>query len=210
MIARFASAAFLCLAFAASVQAGPAYTDPDKTDADFPFQGEYVGKIKGDDGGEVTVGLQIIALGGGKFHAVGYGGGLPGEGWDMENKKEADGELKDGAAVFEGDEAKAVVKDGVATIMTKDGTELGKLDKVSRSSPTLGAKPPEGAVVLFDGKSADAFNGGKMTDDGLLIQGCTSKQNFGSCKVHVEMRLTGRKFETCSRIDSSGSAKWRR
>jgi hypothetical protein len=43
--------------------------------------------------------------------------------------------------------------------------------------------------VLFDGKSADAFVGGKMTDDGLLEQGCTSKQKFGSCKVHIEFRL---------------------
>ena len=42
--------------------------------------------------------------------------------------------------------------------------------------------------MLFDGKSADAFKGGKMTEDGLLMQGCTSKQKFGSCKVHIEFR----------------------
>ncbi|HEX5106579.1 MAG TPA: DUF1080 domain-containing protein [Pirellulaceae bacterium] len=192
MFARCGFAVFMAmvaLGFAELAQAGPAYADPDKADADFAYQGEYVGKLKSDDGNDVTVGLQIIALGQGKFHAVGYGGGLPGDGWDMENKKEADGELKDGAATFEGDEAKASVKDGVATIMTKDGKELGKLDKVSRSSPTLGAKPPEGAVVLFDGKSADAFDGGKLSDDGLLMQGCTSKQKFGSCKLHIEFRL---------------------
>ena len=27
-----------------------------------------------------------------------------------------------------------------------------------------------------------------MTDDGLLMQGCTSKQKFGSCLVHIEFR----------------------
>src|SRR4029450_10978376 len=100
--------------------AGPIYTEPDKADADFPFQGEYLGKVKTNDG-DVTVGLQIIALGKGKFHAVGYHGGLPGDGWDKETKHEADGELTDGVAVFMGNDAIAKVKDGVATITSKDG-----------------------------------------------------------------------------------------
>jgi hypothetical protein len=171
----------------AALAAGPTYTDPDQTDADFPFQGEYVGKVKTDDG-EVTLGVQVIALGKGKFKAVGYPGGLPGEGWNKETKHEADGELKDGAVVVIGDVADGTIKDGVITVKDKDGNEVGKLDKVNRSSPTLGAKPPEGAVVLFDGKSADAFDGGKMTEDGLLMQGCQSKQKFGSCKLHIEFR----------------------
>ena len=79
--------------------AGPTYTDPDKaekTDKDFTIQGEYTGKIKDDDGNEVNVGVQVIALGGGKFKAVGYPGGLPGDGWNKQEKVEADGELKDG------------------------------------------------------------------------------------------------------------------
>jgi hypothetical protein len=61
--------------------------------------------------------------------------------------------------------------------------------KVNRKSETMGAKPPAGAVVLFDGTSADAFTGGRMTEDGLLEQGCTSKQTFGSHKLHIEFRL---------------------
>ena len=173
---------------AVSFAAGPTYTDPDKADADFAYQGEYVGKVKTNDG-DVSVGVQIIALGKGKFRAVGYRGGLPGDGWDKEQRHEVEGELKDGVAVIVGDEAELRVKDGVATVLSKDGAEMGKLDKINRASSTLGAKPPEGAIVLFDGKSADAFEGGKMTEDGLLQQGCTSKQKFGSCKVHIEFRL---------------------
>ena len=79
------------------------------------------------------------------------------------------------------------MKDGTLTIVAND-VELGKLSKISRSSPTLGAKPPEGAVVLFDGKSADAFQGGKVSDDGNLAEGSTSKQKFGSYKLHIEFR----------------------
>jgi hypothetical protein len=168
------------------VAAGPTYTDPDKTDADFPFQGEYVGKVTTDDG-DVTLGVQVIALGKGKFHAVGYHGGLPGDGWDKETKHEADGELKDGVVIVTGDVADGKIKDGVITVTDKDGNERGRLSKINRASPTLGAKPPEGAIVLFDGKSADAFDGGKV-EDGLLVQGCSSKQKFGSCKLHIEFR----------------------
>jgi hypothetical protein len=168
--------------------AGPTYTDPEKTDKDFAFQGEYSGKIKDDQGNEQNVGVQVIALGGGKFHAVGYPGGLPGDGWNKQEKIEADGELKDGAVVFEKEGGKGVVKDGTLTISAAE-QELGKLSKIARSSPTLGKKPPEGAVVLFDGKSADAFQGGKVGEDGLLLEGSTSKQKFGSYKLHIEFRI---------------------
>jgi len=167
---------------------GPAYTDPSKTDADFPFQGEYTGTIKTDDG-ELKVGLQVVALGGGKFRAAGHHGGLPGDGWDGNSPHEVDGELKDGAVTLAGGRSIATIKDGTATINSNDGKEIGQLKKIHRESPTFGAKPPAGAVVLFDGKSADAFTNGKLTEDGLLMAGCTSKEKFGSCKLHIEFRL---------------------
>lgn len=176
---------------AASAFAGPTYTDPDKaekTDKDFAIQGEYTGKIKDDDGNEVNVGVQVIALGGGKFKAVGYPGGLPGDGWNTTEKIEADGELKDGAVTFEKDGGKGVIKGGSLSIVAAE-KELGKLSKINRSSPTLGAKPPAGAVVLFDGKTADAFEGGKVGEEGLLLEGSTSKQKFGSYKLHIEFRI---------------------
>jgi hypothetical protein len=167
---------------------GPAYSDPSQTDADFPFQGEYGGMIKAEEG-ERKVALQVVALGGGKFHAIGYHGGLPGDGWDGNSPSEVDGELKDGLVTFVGGKSIAKIKDGAATITSKGGKEFGQLKKVHRESPTLGAKPSAGAIVLFDGKSVEAFTNGRMTEDGLLTQGCTSKQKFGSCKLHIEFRL---------------------
>lgn len=186
----FLAAVFPALVFSAAFAhaKGPAYTDPNKTDADFAFQGEYVGTVKIDDD-RVKIGVQVIALGGGKFQSVAYVGGLPGDGWDKETTHKSEGELKDGAVVFMHGDATGAVKDGVITVGSKDVPDFARLERVIRSSPTEGAKPPAGAVVLFDGTSAAAFDKGKLDENGLLMAGCSSKQKFGSYKMHIEFRL---------------------
>jgi hypothetical protein len=183
-------AALCCLTLLTGTIAakGPAYTDPEKADADFAYQGEYTGEIATDDG-KVKIGAQIIALGKGTFRSVSYVGGLPGDGWNGKEKSAYEGELKDGVVVFDGDLGHGELKDGVLTVEAKKANAKGNLKKVHRKSPTLGQKPPEGAVVLFDGTSVDGWKGGKMTDDGLLMQGTTSEKTFGSHKLHIEFRL---------------------
>ena len=85
---------------AAAFAKGPAYTDPDKADADFAFQGEYVGTVPGDNG-DMKVGVQVVAIGNGKFKAVAYPGGLPGDGWSKDQEKQAaDGERQGDSVVF--------------------------------------------------------------------------------------------------------------
>jgi len=156
---------------------------------DFAFQGEYSGMIPGQDG-EKKLGVQVIALGKGQFHAVAYPGGLPGDGWDLSEKIEADGKLEGGVVRFSNPEkGTGEIKDGVLSIRDKDGKAVGDLKKVLRQSPTLGKKPPEGAVVLFDGSSGDKWNGGKV-EDGLLTQGITSKDRFDSFTLHMEFMLS--------------------
>jgi hypothetical protein len=181
------SAAFLFLPFAAraaeAAKPGFVSIDPAKVDADFAFQGEYTGEV----GGKKT-GLQVIAMGGGKFRAVVLAGGLPGDGWEKGNRDEADGELHDGAAVFAHAKWKVSVKDGAAKITATEGG-AGELKRVARKSPTLGQKPPTGAVVLFDGTSAENFQGGKMSAEGFLQEGCTSRQKFQGQVLHVEFML---------------------
>lgn len=173
--------------------AGPTHTDPEKAakaDADFLIQGEYSGTYKNKEGQEEKIGVQVIALGKGKFQAVGYHGGLPGDGWNKENKHTAAGELKDGTLTFKTDKGMGVLKDGTIEILTPDGKPVTKLKRVERKSPTLGAKPPMGAVVLYNGpEDAKNFKGGKADEDGHLQQGVTSKQTFGSHKLHIEFRI---------------------
>ncbi|MEO8494067.1 MAG: DUF1080 domain-containing protein [Planctomycetota bacterium] len=189
MLIRFTTVILFASLWTVTVHAkGPAYTDPDKADADFALQGEYVGKLSGGDE-TVNLGVQVIALGEGKFESVAYVGGLPGAGWNGEEKFRASGQLKDGVVILKGDKGRGELRDGVLSITANEDGHSGKLKKTERQSPTLGLAAPENAVVLFDGSNADAWKDGKMTDDGLLEQGCTSKQAFGSHQLHIEFRV---------------------
>ncbi|MCG8585850.1 MAG: DUF1080 domain-containing protein [Pirellulales bacterium] len=200
MTTRTASLSILTLAVltatavAAPKKKGATYIDPAKAaeDPDFAIQGEYVGELIGDDDEDhEKFGMQVIALGGGKFRLVAYEGGLPGAGWNgnKNDRSVTDGEMKDGAAIFEDDHGIGTLKDGVIVAKDDDDVLLGKFKKVERKSPTLGAKPPTGAVVLFDGTSPDNCKKGRMTEGGLLMEGVTSKQKFGDFTMHIEFLL---------------------
>ncbi len=82
------------------------------------------------------------------------------------------------------------------------GHTTNLLKRVVRNSPTLGAKPPAGAIVLLDGKNFDEVacpdkDGAPqewMKTEGDAIQvprgGMTSKRQFdGSFRLHVEFLL---------------------
>lgn len=211
VVRRAAEACFLAAAglvwvgvgSAALAAAQPVFADPAAAaeDPDFAVQGEYAGELM-VDGEEVRVGVQVVARGSGKFDVVAYPGGLPGDGWD-------EGDLFRGSATREGTGEAAVVKvevqDGYGVtrraeirsselvVLGEDGGEVGRLERAKRSSPTLGLEPPEGAVVIFDGPGpADekaTLVDGRMTDDGLLMEGVTTAAEFGDAAWHIEFRL---------------------
>jgi hypothetical protein len=153
------------------------FTDPAAAGVDYTIQGEYAGEGSG---------AQVIALGDGKFRVVGWDNGLPGAVDNAERKDEIEGELKDGKVIFKNEKWDAVLENGVITGKTQDKTYT--LKKTERKSPTLGAKPPEGALVLFDGTNADEWVNGKVDAAGFLSMGMLSKKEFGDCTLHVEFR----------------------
>ena len=157
--------------------------DPKKVDADFKFQGEYAGSL----GGQYDVGAQVIALGGGKYKMVLFPGGLPGAGYDGAEKREYMGSRDGNTVNFEGGTTTKSISEKKLTF-GRDGQSFS-IDRVIRKSPTIGAKPPEGAIVLFDGKSAKNFKPGKMTEGGLLMEGANSIEKFQSHRLHLEFRL---------------------
>jgi hypothetical protein len=168
------------------------FTDPKEAaekDPDFLVQGEYSGKVR-TDAGEQKMGVQVIALGGGKFQAVFYPGGLPGEGWEKsKGKTKSGGETNEQKiTVFTGKPWCARVDKTSMTVFTSEDKEIGTLKRVERKSPTLNIKPPEGAVVLFDGTGTDAFAKGRMSKDKLLMEAATSKRKFRNFRLHIEFR----------------------
>ncbi|TVP98257.1 MAG: DUF1080 domain-containing protein [Planctomycetaceae bacterium] len=131
------------------------------TDPDFAVQGEYVAGNRA---------MQVIALGDGEFQIVIYEGGLPGAGWDRQPPRQLDGD-----------------EEVVAQLVESMG-----LARTERQSPTLGTVPPPGAIVLFDGTPQSLqehwSDGARMTADGLLIQGATTRQSFADYRLHLEFR----------------------
>ncbi len=166
-----------------------AYQDPVEAGIDFLIQGEYTGTIVEPYGGPQYVGLQIVARGGGEFEALFFPGGLPGAGADTERSVSLAGALDGEAAYLEG-EGRGIVADGFqATLYDSAGNELGQLEKTQRVSPTLGAPPPPGAIVLFDGQSTENLNNARVTEEGLLEMGPTTAMPVEDFYLHVEFRL---------------------
>ena len=187
----------LGLAHSAKAAEYPTFTDPKKAGADFQVQGEYVGKV----GGKLPIGIQVMAQGKRKFIGVIYTGGLPGAGWDESTAFHVRGKTQQGKTIFEGVHGerllfsnpnfsgwieKGVFRGTARMYGTRVPNTKFHLKRVLRKSPTLGAKPPKGALVLFDGSNVKEWQGGKLVADKLLDVGTTSKRKFGSVRIHME------------------------
>ena len=168
---------------------GEAFTDPKSAGPDFAVQGEYTGAIETDDGLK-QLGVQVIALGKQRFRVRSFPGGLPGDGWNGESGPVAQGQTRGGVTRYATDMGTGEIRDGALLIRNNDGTRLGALNRVVRSSPTLGAEPPRGAIRLYAEPGENWFRDSRL-ENGLLREGMTSVATFnGSLKLHVEFRLS--------------------
>ena len=187
----------------------------DKTlPTDFKIQGEYIGDLScGCD-----IGAQVIALGGGEFQLVVYPGGLPGDGWDRgDDRSLMTGKLQGNKAVFAAaigkrrylggranefsatsqyppkgqKEGKAVIENGKLT--GSYGKKTFELERLERKSPSLGAKAPKGAIVLFDGTGKGEWQGGRLDEQTKLLntdgRDIRTARKFQNYTMHVEFLL---------------------
>lgn len=161
--------------------------------AHFKIQGEYAGEVV-RDGATVKIGVQVIAMSDTTFQSTIFIGGLPGAGWERGDRtRTSEGKL-DGELVAwtseEGNVTRTKQVDGGIGILDDSGTVAVVIPKVQRQSKTLDAKPPEGAMVLFDGsaESAKNFERGEVVFDKLLRHDCETKEKFGDHKLHLEFR----------------------
>jgi hypothetical protein len=187
----FALAVLCGPALAQKANEGPTYISREQADEDFAFAGEYLGwqKLQGSDRGSQRIGVQVIPLGGGKFTAVKYLGGLPGDGWMRGQRILLDGERTTDVVALKGHVTSLVVAPDEAHVVNELGDKLGELKRVHRESPTMGAQPPADATVLFDGTGVDHFKNAKMTDSGLLMAGTETKDAWNNFRLHGEFLL---------------------
>jgi hypothetical protein len=182
------------LAGAARGQRPVIYADAEKAGADFLIQGEYEGSLPGQE----KLAAQVVAEGNGKFAVVFLPGGLPGAGWDGKTRIKAKAATANGKTAVAGGWTGSIA-DGKLDGVTADGKAF-TLRRTIRKSPTLGGRPPRGAVVLFDGSNADGWETavrsgsfkGLLVEDKegkVLYQGAVSKKAFGDTKLHLEFRM---------------------
>lgn len=173
-----------------------------------PFMGDWQGTWRLDDGSDSgPLVAQVIALGDGKYRAKFL------EEFDtrippmavLESQPQDKAVLFAGAAEYDGTKLymQAIIKDGKLTggFHGQDFTGSIAMEKTIRISPTLGAKPPAGAVVLFNGKNFNEwkYSGNKpgpvqwkLVDKAMEVKRGTgsiiTKRDFADVKLHLEFR----------------------
>lgn len=175
------------------------------------FMGDWQGQWELDSGADYgSLVAQVIALGKGRYRAV--------LSYEFDTRREPIAVLdgrRDGESVsFEGKtflsdqgvelEIQAEIKEGKFGGKFK-GDESGsfEMSKVVRLSPTLGAKPPAGAIVLFNGKDFSQWKhpNKKQGEDKVkweLLDGAMrvrprtgsiiTRKRFTDVKLHIEFR----------------------
>jgi hypothetical protein len=152
-------------------------------------QGLYEGAVK-----DVKFEARVIAMGKEAYKIYlrqDLGGGKVG-------KVELDGKTEGDAVTFKnkGGEVEWTASYGAGALKGTAGGVEFTAKRVERKSPTMGKKPPQGAIVMLDGKNFDNITPSKTAeewkpaDDGSIQVakgGMNSKQQFdGSFDYHVE------------------------
>jgi hypothetical protein len=168
--------------------AKPPVVDAAK-DPDFAFQGEFVGPVATGPAQYRRFALQVRPTGEGRFEAVQYRGGLPGEPSYAAGPVTLLGKRSEGFLVLSGGPWAVFVEPDHCLLLDRQGQHVGRLERIVRQSPTLGAQPPKYAIVLFDGKGTSQFSKAHVTPEGLLMEGAEIRPMLQDFNLHVEFML---------------------
>ncbi|MFW6170407.1 MAG: 3-keto-disaccharide hydrolase [Planctomycetota bacterium] len=187
---------FACVVFACVVPVATATGDVPtqsleaaKKSPDFAIMGEFVGPVEQGESEYERIAVQVRTVGDGRFEALQYLGGLPGEKSHQKQLASLIGRRSGGFLVLSGGPWALVVHPDHCLVINEKGDQIGRLKRMVRESPTMGAKPPKDATVVFDGSDAEQFTKAKVTEDGLLMEGATVKPMFQDFNLHCEFRL---------------------
>ena len=164
-----------------------------------PYMGDYEGKFAQAGGENPKIVAQVIALGKGEYQANLLN--------DFDRREPTlvmmKGKESNGKVVFNEGKWNGQIESAQFTGSDNDKVNQPRdfgMKKVSRVSPTMGAKPPEDALVLFDGKSFDQWQGqGGKPVGWKLVEGdaaevvpksgsILTEKKFGDLKLHLEFR----------------------
>ncbi len=179
---------------------------PDPLRGDWQGRGGYVAQVIREDDRLLSVpDLLPEAAGYGKYRANIF------RAFDVPNDRPVavlEGVKSGDTVAFSGDGWTGSIEDG--RFRASKGGETFELERTPRTPPALGARPPAGAVVLFDGSGMDAWAKMKekswLQEDGParwnLIHGgvlevvpragsLISRRQFGDARIHLEFRTLG-------------------
>ena len=204
-----------CLALALASCATPRALEQDEHMSLDPVMGDWEGHRVTSSGVVVPLCAQVIALGDGAYRAV----LLDEFGKPSKALAPLDFRLEGEVLVFSGVPAmNARLSDGwIDGSFPGDEAVSFKLRRISRLSPTLGAKAPPGATVLFDGTSLDGWArvegpGGPagwnlVEGEAMEVVGGSgsimTKKTFKDVHLHLEFRTP---FMPASRGQARGNS----
>jgi hypothetical protein len=162
--------------------------EPPK-DLDLALLGEFAGPVATGPARYQRLALQVRPTGNGGFDAIQYQGGLPGEPTHRPAATLLVGKRWERFLVLSGGPWAIFVEPDHCVLLDHQGQRVGRLERVVRSSPTLGAVAPKDAVVLFDGRSTSLLTSARMTPDGLLMEGADVRPLFQDFNLHLEFLL---------------------
>jgi hypothetical protein len=179
-----------------------------------PVMGIWHGSFDGASSSRFIEG-RLTPWGGSNYRGVFYVGDTRETAERIVIEGRAVGPVKDGIAEFSGD-----IEGGRTLTARVEGERLtgsisGRQDgsftlhRVWITPPTLGQQPPDGAVVLMDGTSMDAWHvQPRWTVDGegaahIFGSSIVSKSEFGDALIHVEFRCP---FMASSRGQARGNS----